>query len=64
MLCLDVAVARRDGTVARLTERGWPGRMDLPKTAEDLVESARRLRVFVSRPATIAASDVVPALRG
>ncbi|HVO34809.1 MAG TPA: HD domain-containing protein, partial [Gemmatimonadales bacterium] len=62
MLGLDVAVARRDGTVARLTERGWPGQMDLPKTAEDLVESARRLRVFVSRPATITAADVVAAL--
>jgi len=64
MLGLDVAVARRDGTVARLTERGWPGRMDLPKMAEDLVESARRLRVFVRRPVTIAAADVIAALRG
>jgi len=63
MLGLDVAVARRDGTVARLTERGWPGRMDLPKMAEDLVESARRLRVFVRRPVAVAAADVVAALR-
>ena len=63
MLGLDVAVARRDGTVARVTERGWPGRMDLPKMADELVESARRLRVFVRRPATIAAADVVAALR-
>ena len=62
MLGLDVAVARRDGTAARLTERGWPGRMDLPKMAEDLVESARRLRLFVRRPVTIAAADVVSAL--
>jgi hypothetical protein len=64
MLGLDVAVARRDGTVARLTERGWPGRMDLPKMAEDLVESARRLRVFVRRPVGIAAADVLSALSG
>jgi HD superfamily phosphohydrolase len=63
MLGLDVAVARSDGTVARLTERGWPGRMDLPKMAEDLVESARRLRVFVRRPVSLAAADVVAALR-
>jgi HD superfamily phosphohydrolase len=62
MLGLDVAVARRDGTVARLTERGWPGRMNLPKLAEDLVESARRLRVFVRRPVTLAAADVAAAL--
>ncbi len=64
MLGLDLAVARRDGSVARVTERGWPGRMDLPKTAEDLVESARRLRVFVSRPVEVAAADVVAALGG
>ncbi len=63
MLGLDVAVARSDGTVARLTGRGWPGRMDLPKMAEDLVESARRLRVFVRRPVSVAAADVVAALR-
>jgi HD superfamily phosphohydrolase len=63
MLGLDVAVERRDGSVARLTERGWPGRIDLPKMAEDLVESARRLRVFVRRPAKIAAADVLSALR-
>ncbi len=63
MLGLDVAVARPDGTVARLTDRGWPGRMDLPRMAEDLVESARRLRVFVRRPVTLAARDVLAALR-
>ncbi len=63
MLGLDVAVARRDGSVARLTERGWPGRMDLPRMAEDLVESARRLRVFVRRPAKIEGEDVLSALR-
>jgi HD superfamily phosphohydrolase len=62
MLGLDVAVARRDGSVARVTERGWPGRMDLPKMAEELVESARRLRVFVRRPVTLKAADIVSAL--
>jgi hypothetical protein len=62
MLGVDVAVARRDGSVGRVTERGWPGRMDLPKMAEELVESARRLRVFVRRGVTIAAADVVAAL--
>jgi len=62
MLGVDVAVARRDGSVARVTERGWPGRMDLPKMAEELVESARRLRVFVRRSVAIPAADVVAAL--
>jgi HD superfamily phosphohydrolase len=63
MLGLDLPIARRDGSVQRLTERGWPGVMDLPKMAEDLVETARRLRVFVARPVAVAASDVLAALR-
>lgn len=63
MLGLDLPIARRDGTVTRLTEHGWPGRMDLPKLAQDLVETARRLRVFVRRPVAIAAADVLAALR-
>jgi HD superfamily phosphohydrolase len=62
MLGLDLPIERRDGTVARLTDRGWPGRMDLPRLAEDLAETARRLRVFVRRPVTLAAADVRAAL--
>jgi len=62
MLGLDLPIARADGAVELLTDRGWPGRMDLPKMAEDLVESARRLRVFVRRPATVAAAAVRAAL--
>jgi HD superfamily phosphohydrolase len=62
MLGLDLPIARRDGSVERLTDSGWPGRMDLPRMAEDLVESARRLRVFVARPVTISAADLRAAL--
>jgi HD superfamily phosphohydrolase len=62
MLGLDLPILRRDASVQRLTDEGWPGLMDLPKMAEDLVESARRLRVFVRRPVTIAARDLVSAL--
>jgi HD superfamily phosphohydrolase len=62
MLGLDLPIARRDGSVQRLTERGWPGLMDLPKMAEDLVETARRLRVFVRRPVRIAGRDLRSAL--
>jgi uncharacterized protein len=58
MMGLDLPIARRDGSVELLTDRGWPGRMDLPKMAEDLVDTARRLRVFVARPVTMAAADL------
>jgi HD superfamily phosphohydrolase len=58
MLGLDLPIARRDGSVERLTDSGWPGRMDLPRMADDLVETARRLRVFVARPAAITANEV------
>jgi hypothetical protein len=50
MLGLDLPVVRRDGTVDRLTQQGWPGRMDLPPFAASLAESACRLRVFTRRP--------------
>ncbi len=50
MLGLDLPVVRRDGSVERLTQTGWPGRMDLPPFAESLAESACRLRVFTRRP--------------
>lgn len=63
MLGLDLPIARRDGSVTRLTDGGWPGRMDLPRMAGDLVETARRLRVFVGRPIAVAAADVLAALR-
>ncbi len=58
MLGLDLPIARRDGSVALLTDRGWPGRMDLPRMAEDLVESARRLRVFTTRAVELAPADL------
>ena len=62
MLGLDLPIARKDGSVERLTDAGWPGRMDLPRMAEDLVESARRLRVFVARPVTVEPAALLRAL--
>jgi hypothetical protein len=53
MLGLDLPVVRSDDTVDRLTQRGWPGRMDLPPFAASLAESACRLRVFTRRPAEV-----------
>ena len=54
MLGLDVPVVRRGGAVERLTQTGWPGRMDLPPFSTSLAESACRLRVFTRRPVEVA----------
>ena len=61
MLGLDLAIVRREGSVDRLGRGGWPGRMDLPRLADDLAESARRLRVFVARPVSVQAADLFSA---
>ena len=53
MLGLDLPVVRRDGSVDRLTQKGWPGRMDLPPFAASLADSACRLRVFTRRPVDV-----------
>jgi len=58
MLGLDLAIVRRGGSVDRLGRGGWPGRIDLPRLADDLAESARRLRVFTARPATVSVDDL------
>ncbi|MBI4541408.1 MAG: HD domain-containing protein [Gemmatimonadetes bacterium] len=62
MLGLDLPIVQRDGSVARLTQAGWPGRMDLPPLAENLAESACRLRVFVRRPADVNLDGLMEAL--
>jgi HD superfamily phosphohydrolase len=62
MLGVDLPILRRDGRVERLTERGWPGRMDLPRLADSLAESACRLRVLVRRPARITTELLLEAL--
>ena len=64
MLGVDLAIVRRDGAVDRLGRGGWPGRIDLPRLADDLAESARRLRVFAARPATVRAADLFDVLAG
>ncbi len=50
MLAADLPVRLRDGEVVRLTPAGRRGQFGLPAVSEALYESARRLRVFVSRP--------------
>jgi HD superfamily phosphohydrolase len=50
MLSVDLALATRTGDVVRLTDRGLPGQLGLPRIASELYQSARRLRVFTSEP--------------
>src|SRR6266496_3930221 len=53
MLGLDIPVRRRSGAVERLTSKGWPGTIDLPRLSEELYTSARWLRVFTTSRVTI-----------
>ena len=64
MLGLDLPILRRDGSVERLTQQGWPGRMDLPPIADTLAESACRVRVFTRRPAAVKPEQLADALGG
>jgi hypothetical protein len=51
MLSVNLPLRLRDGSVTRLTDQGRPGQLGLPQVAGHLYQSARRLRVFVGRPA-------------
>jgi HD superfamily phosphohydrolase len=50
MLAVDLPLRTRAGTVERLTVEGRAGQLGLPRVADELYRSARRLRVFVARP--------------
>jgi len=67
MLAVDLPLRARNGTVERLTGQGRAGQFGLPHVAEELYESARRLRVFTARPVSrdlTAVRDVVPLTPG
>ena len=48
MLGVDLPLRTRGGTVERLTDAGRAGQLGLPRVADELYRSARRLRVFVA----------------
>jgi hypothetical protein len=52
MLGVDLALRLRGGGADRLTDEGRPGQLGLPRVADELYRSARRLRVFVAGPVT------------
>ena len=50
MLAIDLPLRNRNGAVERLTGVGREGQFGLPRVADELYRSARRLRVFTARP--------------
>ena len=50
MLGVDLPLRTRGGSVERLTDAGRAGQLGLPRVADELYRSARRLRVFVAEP--------------
>jgi HD superfamily phosphohydrolase len=63
MLGLDLPVVMRDGTVARLTDDGIAGAINLPILADQLYRSARWLRVFTASRVELPPDAVLDALR-
>jgi hypothetical protein len=53
MLGVDLALLTRNGRVERLTDAGRAGQLGLPRISGELYASARRLRIFTSKPRTI-----------
>ena len=62
MLGLDIPVLRRSGKVERLRGEGWIGTINLPSLSEELYKSARWLRVFTAKRASLEPRRVLDAL--
>ena len=62
MLSVDLPLLTRAGKVERLTSEGRVGQLGLPRIADALYGSARRLRVFVAREAKVDPGVVVERL--
>ena len=50
MLAVDLPLRTRGGGIERLTDEGRAGKLGLPRVADELYRSARRLRLFTARP--------------
>jgi uncharacterized protein len=59
MLGLDLPMVRRDGSVVHLAGGEGAAHLGLPRVAAELYRSARRLRVFTTRPATVPAARII-----
>lgn len=59
MLGVDLPLVRRDGEVLQLTGPAAEAHLGLPRVAAELYRSARRLRVFATRPVQLDAAAVI-----
>ncbi|HEY3012072.1 MAG TPA: HD domain-containing protein [Gemmatimonadales bacterium] len=62
MLGVNLPLRTRSGAVERLTDAGRAGHLGLPRVADELYHSARRLRIFVARQPNRALEDVLALL--
>jgi hypothetical protein len=63
MLAVDLPLRTRAGGIEQLTDEGRAGQLGLPRVADELYRSARRLRIFTARPAAAGFSTVPELLR-
>ncbi len=56
MLQVDLPLLTRDQRVEQLTDEGRAGALGLPRVADELYRSARRLRIFTVEPRVLAAT--------
>jgi HD superfamily phosphohydrolase len=62
MLGVNLPLLTRSGAVERLTDAGRAGHLGLPRVADELYRSARRLRIFVAGPPTRSLDPVLELL--
>ena len=62
MLGVNLPLRTRRGTIERLTDAGRAGHLGLPRVADELYRSARRLRIFVSSPPSTSLEPILPLL--
>ena len=62
MLGVNLPLRTRRGVIERLTDAGRAGQLGLPRVADELYRSARRLRIFVSSPPSASLDPVVALL--
>jgi uncharacterized protein len=62
MLGVNIPLRTRSGSVERLTDAGRVGHLGLPRVADELYQSARRLRIFVAAPPARSLAPVLETL--
>lgn len=62
MLGVNLPLRTRAGSVERLTDAGRAGHLGLPRVADELYRSARRLRIFVATPSSRSLEPVLELL--